>query len=189
MIKIVSSILRWVAMRNFSRNCLLGDKFSCGPRASCFNESGNPANITIGKNVEIMGRLITQGSGTIRIGNHSTIRHDSRIQSVLSVEIGDFAIISNNVIITDNNNHPISPEKRKEMLVSGFYGPAWRWEHSAAAPVRIGENVWIGHGAVVLKGVTIGDGSIIACMAVVTKDVPAYRIAAGNPAQIVKTLH
>jgi acetyltransferase-like isoleucine patch superfamily enzyme len=55
------------------------------------------------------------------------------------------------------------------------------------APVKIGDNVWIGMNAVILKGVTIGDNSIVAAGAVVTKSVPANTIVAGNPAAVVKT--
>lgn len=59
--------------------------------------------------------------------------------------------------------------------------------HSANAPIAIGRNCWIGQNARIQKGVTIGDNSIIAANSVVTKDVPANAIAAGNPAKIVKT--
>lgn len=54
-------------------------------------------------------------------------------------------------------------------------------------PVEIGNNVWIGVGATILKGVTIGDGAIIAAGSVVTKDIPARCLAAGVPAKVIKT--
>ena len=54
------------------------------------------------------------------------------------------------------------------------------------APVKIGDNVWIGMGAVILKGVTIGDNSVVAAGAIVTKSIPANTIVAGNPAEVVK---
>ena len=53
-------------------------------------------------------------------------------------------------------------------------------------PIIIGNNVWLGFDVVVLKGVTIGDGAIIGAKSVVTRDIPAWSIAAGNPAQVVK---
>jgi acetyltransferase-like isoleucine patch superfamily enzyme len=55
-------------------------------------------------------------------------------------------------------------------------------------PVHIGDNVWLGDHATVLKGVTIGDNSVVAARAVVTRDVPANVIVAGNPARVVKEL-
>ena len=55
-------------------------------------------------------------------------------------------------------------------------------------PVTIGNDVWIGHGAVILKGVRIGDRSVVGARAVVTRDVPADTVVAGNPARVVKSL-
>ena len=72
---------------------------------------------------------------------------------------------------------PISPAKQDE---AGFF--AWRRSHA----VTIGHDVWIGHGAIVLPGRNIGDGAVIAAGAVVTKDVPAYTIVAGNPARPIR---
>ena len=74
------------------------------------------------------------------------------------------------------------------MCMEGFHTDAWRWTHSDSKPITIEDNVWIGENAVILKGIRIGRGSIIACNAVVTKDVPPYTIAAGNPARIVKDI-
>lgn len=58
--------------------------------------------------------------------------------------------------------------------------------HSAVSEVRIGHDVWIGHGAVILKGVEIGDGAVIGAGAIVTKNVPEYAIAVGNPARVLR---
>lgn len=69
-----------------------------------------------------------------------------------------------------------------------FYGPLWTWKYADHKPVVIGDNVWIGEYAAILKGVTIGRGSIVASHSVVTKNVPEYVIVAGNPARVVKKL-
>ena len=74
------------------------------------------------------------------------------------------------------------------MCVNGFDGDAWRWKHSESKPIEIKDNVWIGEYSAILKGVTVGEGSIVASHAVVTKDVPPYSIVAGNPADVVKKL-
>jgi acetyltransferase-like isoleucine patch superfamily enzyme len=55
-------------------------------------------------------------------------------------------------------------------------------------PVVLGDDVWVGAGAVILKGVTVGDGAVVAARAVVTRDVPADTVVAGNPARVVKRL-
>lgn len=61
------------------------------------------------------------------------------------------------------------------------------WRRSR--PVRIGHDTWIGHGAIIMKGVTIGDGAIVAAASVVTKDVPPYAVVAGTPATLIKWRH
>ena len=106
----------------------------------------------------------------------------------LKIYIGNYVIISNHVTIYDNNNHPTEPLKRKQMCIDGFYGEAWSWVHSDHRPVVIEDNVWIGEYSTILKGVTIGRGSIVGCHSVVTKDVPPYSIVAGNPAKVVKKI-
>ena len=110
------------------------------------------------------------------------------VGAVEGVEIGSHVIISNNVHIYDNNNHPTSPKVRWEMCNQGFYGDAWKWKHASAKKIVIEDGVWIGERATILKGVTIGKGSIIGCDAVVTHNIPQYCIAAGNPAKVVKRL-
>lgn len=105
-----------------------------------------------------------------------------------SIIIGSHVIISNHVSIYDNNNHPTDPEIRKQMCESGFYSEMWDWVHSEHKPVVIEDNVWIGEYATILKGVTVGKGSIVASHSVVTKDVEPYTIVAGNPARKVKVL-
>jgi acetyltransferase-like isoleucine patch superfamily enzyme len=71
-----------------------------------------------------------------------------------------------------------------------FFGPLWNWnEHVDRKPIVIEDNVWIGERSTILKGVTIGRGSVVGCNSVVTHDVPPYCVVAGNPARIVKRLN
>jgi len=92
------------------------------------------------------------------------------------VEIGEFTIIGADALITDTDFH--TP------------GPAWSWSNDASAasrPVVIGKGCFIGARAIILKGVTIGDGAVVAAGALVTRDVPSNHLAIGNPA-VIKTL-
>lgn len=92
----------------------------------------------------------------------------------LCIEIGEGTILGAGAMVLDNDFH--SPE--------GEWG--WVTEHRAGAkPIRIGRGVFIGARAIVLKGVTIGDRAVIGAGAVVTKDVPAHGVAAGNPAKVI----
>jgi len=70
----------------------------------------------------------------------------------------------------------------------GYPGLGFGWEESQTAPVIIGDGVWIGGNCMILKGITIGDGAIVASCSVVTKDVEPFTIVAGNPAKKVKQL-
>lgn len=88
-------------------------------------------------------------------------------------------LIASNVFITDHDHGDTSPQ-------SLGVAPAQR--PLRYSPVKIEKNVWIGQNAVILKGVTIGESSIIAAGSVVTRDIPAYCVAAGIPATILKQI-
>lgn len=171
---------------HFRRNAQIGENLDLASRSDCSAEQ--PGCITIADHCRIYGRLQSQGSGEIRIGSHCCIYLESVIGSVCSIRIGDCVIISNHVHIYDNNNHPTDPEIRRKMCMAGFDGDAWKWKYADSAPIVIEDNVWIGEYAAVLKGVTIGEGAIVASHAVVTEDVPPYTIVAGNPARVVKEI-
>lgn len=144
-------------------------------------------NIELHDHVEMFGSLFSHGNGKIIMHDWSKIGAHSEINAVNRVEIGKDTAIATGVIIIDNNTHPLNPQDRRLMR----HTPHGSYErsnvHSANAPIIIGENVWIGTRARIQKGVTIGDNAIIAAHSVVTHDVPANAIAAGNPAKIVKT--
>ena len=113
-----------------------------------------------------------KGEGIIKIGDFCMICPGVRIGSAAGVFIDDSCMIASNVYITDSDWHDI-------------YN---RIAHGKTAPVRIGKNVWIGDSAIICKGVTIGENSIIGAGAVVVNPIPANVIAAGNPAKVVKSL-
>lgn len=166
---------------------LLGKNLQLCPRSNCFSK--NKSNINIGDNCLIYGTVYSMDDGKISIGNHTCIFENSFVGSQRNVKIGNCVIISNNVKIYDNNNHPTNPLIRHEMCLKGFFGDAWTWKHSKIAPVVIEDDVWIGERSTILKGVTIGQGAIVASNSVVTKNVPPHTIVAGNPAQVVKDLN
>lgn len=181
-----NNIRRKICCRKFRKYSELGDNFDVGPHADCHSDT--PGSIKIGNNCRIYGRVISQDNGKLSIGDNTCIYNRSYIGSINSITIGSCVIISNHVHIFDNNNHPTSPKVREEMCKNGFDGDAWRWKHSANAPIVIEDNVWIGEYSAILKGVTIGKGSIVASHSVVCKDVPPYSVVAGNPAVVVKKL-
>lgn len=109
------------------------------------------------------------------------------------IDIGDFCLLTPGVRISSSRSVTIG---RGTMLASYAYLTDSDWhgtydrtqEAGQAAPIVLGENVWIGDSAIVCKGVTIGDNSIIGAGSVVTHDIPANVVAAGSPAKVVKEL-
>lgn len=172
--------------KKFEKYACLGEGLNICSRANC--SADKPGLINVGNNCRVYGALQSMGEGKITIGDHTCIYERTIIGSVDSITIGNCVIISNQVHIYDNNNHPTSPSVRHQMCLNGFEGEAWRWTHSKSAPIVIEDDVWVCENATILKGVTIGRGSIVACGAVVTKNVPPYTVVAGNPARVVKEI-
>ena len=113
------------------------------------------------------------------IGRNCSFGAMNHITCCNKIVIGDNLLTGKWVTISDNN-HGSTDKATLQMH------PTERPVVSKG-PVVIGNNVWIGDKATVLSGVSIGDGAVVAANAVVTKDVPAYSVVAGNPARIVKT--
>jgi acetyltransferase-like isoleucine patch superfamily enzyme len=150
-------------------------------------DQSDKEDIILGTNVWMYGTLASQNHGKIYFGNYSKIGHHSKVSCVEKITIGDYVAIGDYVIITDNNDHSINPIDRMIMRQTPESSPYRFWRFSESKPVTIGNNVWIGTNSRINKGVDIGENSIVAANSVVTKDVPANSIAAGNPAKIVKT--
>lgn len=110
----------------------------------------------------------------ITIGKGSYLNFGCTILDCNTVEIGEHCLLAPHVKIFAAT-HPTSPALRKK-------------NKEFALPVKIGNNVWIGGGAIICPNITIGDNSIVAAGAVVTRNVPENVIVAGNPAKIIKEL-
>ncbi|MBC5622721.1 acyltransferase [Butyricimonas sp. NSJ-56] len=146
-----------------------------------------PSDITLDSHVNMYGVLTSCNHGKIFMGEYSKIGVNSHINCSNMITIGKDTAIASNTVIQDNNTHPVNPIDRRIMRRTPHGSDLRSWKHAASAPIIIGENVWIGEHVRICKGVTIGDNAIIAACSVVTKDVPANSVAAGNPAKIVKT--
>lgn len=109
-------------------------------------------------------KLILHGGG-------SFLNTNSTLNCFQHIEIGDGCSISDNVCIADSDSHRIDGDEAHMM-----------------APVIIGDHVWICKNVTILKGVHIGDGAVVGAGSVVTKDVPAHTVVAGNPARPIKTI-
>lgn len=108
---------------------------------------------------------------SIKMGQNLTIVSNTRVIAYADIEIGDNCIIGWEAQIMSGDGHPVY--KNGQLI-------------NAPRPIKIGNHVWIGSRAVILKGVTIGDDAIVAANSVVTKDVPPGCVVAGNPAKVVQ---
>jgi acetyltransferase-like isoleucine patch superfamily enzyme len=119
----------------------------------------------------IQPQLTVEEGAELRMGDGVGINNGVNIYSVQSIEIGDGAMVGPMVSIYDTNFHPIDEGTTTKK-----------------GPVQIGRNVWLGHSAVVLPGVEIGDHSVIAAGAVVTSSVPPRSVVGGNPGRVLREL-
>lgn len=164
----------------------VGQKFYYTTKIVISNGS-TARNIILSDYVRIHGCIMSSLGGHVEIGKYSHLGPKSRIYCADKIIIGAYVGIGSNVILVDNNYHPVNPELRKKMRVTPEGSELRSWKYALKKPIIIGDNVWIGENARICKGVTIGNNSIVAANSVVTKDVPDNCIAAGNPAKIVKT--
>lgn len=160
----------------------------------------------VGRRLRLSGNLpMIIGDGTIEIGDDFTldaentwqvgfkISTDARlvigdrvfigdhvgISVAKSVTIGDDTLIAGRTFIFDNISHPLSPARR-------LRGDSFTLDESS--PIVIGRNVWVGTSAFIMRGVTIGDNSVVAAGAVVTESVPPNTLVAGAPARVIRSI-
>lgn len=137
---------------------------------------GNNNSVIIGENVHFYGgNILCDGINCkIYIGNNTTIqRAHINAQETSEIEIGEDCMFSGNIIVRTSDSHTIYDIRKQERL-------------NPARSVKIGNHVWIAASVSVLKGVTIGDNSIIGTGSIVTHDISENCIAVGTPAKIIK---
>ena len=152
--------------------------------------------LTIGEDCIVSGNFIFESNaGKVTIGNHSYIGGGMFI-SRSSITIGDNVTIAWGGTIYDHDSHSINYlDRRKdiddqlECLRNGRnFIENKDWSNVNSRPIIIKDDAWIGMNVIILKGVTIGRGAIIGAGSVVTRDVPDWCVAAGNPARVVKCI-
>lgn len=177
-------------LRRISKSAILGGERYNFNKASqvLLSDGSTKEDIILGEYVTLFGTIQSQHGGKVIMGSYTRLGLGSIIRCVDNVVIGDYTAIADRVVVCDNGNHPIDPVFRRRMKEDALDGDLRLWKHSVHSPVIIGENVWIGEGARIHHGVHIGDNSIIAAGAIVTKDIPANCIAAGIPAKVIKQI-
>lgn len=121
----------------------------------------------------------------VKVGRHTygvTRASIGAIEGLTDIEIGSFCSVAKEVLFlqSEHSRETVSTWPFDRAFTNGHIGRDIR------GPIKIGNDVWIGRRAIILSGVTIGDGAIIGAGSIVTKDVPPYAVAVGNPAKVVR---
>lgn len=113
------------------------------------------------------------GSAGMKLGRNVVVNQNCTFYDLGGLEIGDDVMIGPNVSLI-TSGHPVEPSRRRDGVI--------------AKPIVIERNVWIGAGATIIGGVTIGENAVVAAAAVVTRDVPPNTLVGGNPAKIIRSI-
>jgi acetyltransferase-like isoleucine patch superfamily enzyme len=163
--------------------------------AGCFLErrgafdrfrSERDPGLILGDRVQILTwtHFNVEPTGFIGIGDDSVIV-GAVFMCADSIRIGEGCVISYNVTFADSDFHPLDADaRRRDARALSPTGDRSQRSQLVTRPIVIGDRVWIGTGAIILKGVRIGDGAAIAAGTVLTRDVPPNGVASGNPAVI-----
>jgi len=140
--------------------------------------------ITLGNRVTLSGEQVWMSGGAGKtnrfvVGDDTYLGHALQVISGSTVTIGRHVLIANRVVLNGFDGHPLDPIRR-----AAGEPP----DPSGAAPITIGDFVWIGNDATILSGVTVGRGAVVASGAVVTTDVPELTVVAGIPARPIRTI-
>ena len=143
----------------------------CDVRAELRMTVLSSAEVVFGAGCVLDHGLVVEARGRLVVGDRTIFGHHCTLASHESLEIGADCLIAEMVSIRDHDHARALP------------GVPYREQGVVVAPVTIGDNVWIGSKATVLRGVTIGDGAVVGAGAVVTRDVPAGAVVGGVPAR------
>lgn len=135
----------------------------------------------------VEGNLIAERDGACIFIGRNTFIGNSVIASATRIEVGNDVLISWGCNIVDHNSHSTAWKYRKDDVKDWYYDRK-DWTHVIVAPVKINDKCWIGLNVIILKGVEIGEGAVVAAGSVVTKNVPPWTVVAGNPAKVIREI-
>lgn len=148
-----------------------------------------------GKHARILGPLHVTNAGRLRLGDRfrSAMHVKLTCAANATLTIGDRAFLNNRTEIAATHEITIGDDvligPHVMFMDSDYHDEVTREPPGKSAPIRLGNRVWLGARVIVLKGVSIGDGAIVAAGSVVTKDVPAGMVAGGNPARVIRAVN
>lgn len=142
--------------------------------------------VSVGERCDVQAATIAfdRPGAEVKIGDRTFIGR-SLLVSAESITIGSDVLISWGCTFADHDSHSTDFTLRQHDVVNWLEGKK-DWTHVRRSPITIGDKVWMGFNTIVLKGVTIGEGAVVAAGSVVTRDVPPWTMVAGNPARPIK---
>ena len=150
----------------------MGAKVRIGPRCRV----GRPANVRLGARCWLEADVwlkLTDPAARVEVGDYTFFARNCHVNARGRILIGSHVLLGPGCVIVDHN-HGIAPERRIDE------------QPCVVKPIRIGDDVWCGAGAVILPGVAIGTGAVIGAQSVVSRDVPSMAVVAGCPARILR---
>ena len=159
-----------------------------GSRVNWWRVRNVRGKLAIGKGSLIACRVdFDHRGGVVSIGSRCFVGA-SHLVCHTAITIEDDVMISWGVVIVDHDSHSLKMSVRKHDVREWLKGEK-SWVDVGIRPVRICKGAWIGFGASILKGVTIGEGAVVGANSVVTRDVAPYALVVGNPARLVRALN
>jgi acetyltransferase-like isoleucine patch superfamily enzyme len=144
--------------------------------------------VRVGDQCDLEGRwVVDDPSASIAIGSRSELNAGCIIDCVCSVEIGDDVLVGAEVYISDHDSHSADWRIRRHDHLARRRGQR-DWSVVPHAPVRIESKAWIGRRAMILKGVTVGEGAVVGAGSVVTRSVAPWTVVVGAPAREIRKL-
>lgn len=154
----------------------------------CVQRREDGGFVAVGDQARIEGSLVChRRDSRIVIGARTSIGGATVVEALQSVTIGDDCLISHYVTIQDHDSHPLEWEHRSNDVTNWLAGLK-DWTFVKQADVTIERRCWVGTRCIVLKGVHLGEGCVVAAGSVVTKSFPPYSLIAGNPARLIRSL-
>ena len=146
-------------------------------------------NVTIGDDCHLMGNIVVYNpNAKISIGDRVFVGPNTNLIALEEIEIESDILISWGCTIMDNDSHSLRSADRATDVVDWKNGWAFKkWDLVPRKKIKIEKKSWIGFNCIVLKGITIQEGTVLASGSVVTKTYPPYSVLGGNPARLIKT--
>ena len=190
-------LLKQRRKKQFSSEIEIAEDCICNGMDVSFQTCTGTKRLYVGHHGIIDGMFIFERpTGKITLGDRVHVGGGSKFISINEISIGNDVTIAWDCTFYDHNSHSVYWEDRKNdteteynSIISGVsIYESKDWSNVKSAKIEIGDKAWIGFGVTVLKGVHIGEGAVIGAGSVVTHDIPAWCIAAGNPARVIKQL-